>query len=232
MTREALRRKRVPYYQKKSFIISIVSLVIILIGIFVIWKANSSKDTHSTQPSHKIEKVKPKKTEKKKVTKKANKPKTVKKENPAQQVTKEPEKKPATVKIQNAGSYNDLTYDSDWYTFKISNEVKLIKDSNGDAALLVKYNYTNKTKSAEVPQKVQSNAIMLKQDGQQLSAVTATGDNAALIDSSNNGLVQPEKNFDGALLVKVNSTTSEVTMYFKNIETNNWLDSTQPLKLD
>jgi len=234
MTRESLRRKKSPFYKKKSFIISIFLLIIIIIGIFAFWKANSSKDTHSTEPSHKVEKVSPKKTTKKKTVKKAKtvkKTPTVKKENPATKVTKEPEK-PATVKIQNAGSYNDLTYDTDWYTFKISNEVKLIKDANGDAALLVKYNYTNKTKSAEVPQKVQANSIMLKQDGKQLNPTTATGDNANLVNTSNNGLVQTGKNFDGALLVKVNSTTSEVTMYFKNIETNNWLDSTQPLKLD
>jgi len=235
MTRESLRRKRLPFYKKKSFIFSVILLIVIIIGIFAFWKANSSKDTHSTQPSHKIEKVtSKKKTTKKKPTKKvkkANKAQKVTKENPAKKVTKEPEK-PAAVKIQNAGSYNDLTYDTDWYTFKISNEVKLIKDANGDAALLVKYNYTNKTKSAEIPQKVQANAIMLKQDGQQLNATTATGDNAEIVNSSNNGLVQTGKNFDGALLVKVNSTTSEVTMYFKNIQTNNWLDSTQPLKLD
>jgi len=235
MTRESLRRKRLPFYKKKSFIFSVILLIVIIIGIFAFWKVNSSKDTHSTQPSHKIEKVTSKKkaTKKKpaKKVKKANKAQKVTKENPAKKVTKEPEK-PATVKIQNAGSYNDLTYDTDWYTFKISNEVKLIKDANGDAALLVKYNYTNKTKSPEVPQKVQANAIMLKQDGQQLNPTTATGDNAEIVNSSNNGLVQTGKNFDGALLVKVNSTTSEVTMYFKNIETNNWLDSTQPLKLD
>lgn len=235
MTRETLRRKRKPFYKKKPFIISIICLIVILIGIFTFWKMNSSNNTSSTQPSHKIEKVKSKKKTTKKKTKTAKKTpaKQVQKENPAKQVTKEPEKKQATTnKITNAGSYSDLTYDTDWYTFKISNEVKLIKDSNGDAALLVKYNYTNKTNSAEVPQQVQNNAIMLKQDGQQLSATTATGDNQTLISSSNNGLVQPGKNFDGALLMKVNSTTSEVTMYFKNIETNNWLDSTQPLKLD
>ena len=94
---------------------------------------------------------------------------------------------------------------------------------------MVKYNYTNKTNSNEVPQQVQNNAIMLKQNDQQLSPTTATGDNASLINSTNNGQVLPGKSFDGALLVKVNDTTSEVTMYFKNIQTNAWLDSTQPL---
>ena len=235
MTREALRRKRLPFYKKKSFIISFILIIIILIGLFVFWKVNSSPDTNSTQPSHKIEKVKPKKktTKKaKKKTTKTNPAKKVTKEQPAKQVQKQPEQSKQETKIQNAGSYDNLTYDTDWYTFKISNEVKLIKDANGDAALLVKYNYTNKTNTAEVPQQVQNNAIMLKQDGQQLSATKATGDNAEIVNSSNTGQVQPGKSFDGALLVKVNSTTSEVTMYFKNIQTNNWLDSTQPLKLD
>lgn len=232
MTREALRRKKTPFYQKKTFLISIVLILIIAIGIFIFWKANTnSNTTHTTQPSHKIEKVKPKK----KATKKASKPnkaQKVTKEQPAKKVEKQTDQKQTTTKIQNPGTYNDLTYDTDWYTFKISNEVKLIKDANGDAALLVKYNYTNKTSTAETPQQVQNNAIMLKQDDKQLSATTATGDNAQLVQASSNNQVQPGKSFDGALLVKVNSTTSEVTMYFKNIQTNNWLDSTQPLKLD
>lgn len=236
MTRETLRRKHLPFYKKKRFFIPVIFLIIIIIGIFAIWTSKPSKDTHSTQPSHKIEKVKPKKkTTKKKTTKakKTNPAQKVKKENSAKQVTKEPEKKADTSnQIKNAGSYDNLTYDTDWYTFKISNEVKLIKDANGDAALLIKYNYTNKTQTNQVPQKVQANGIMLKQDGQQLNPTTATGDNATLVNSSNNGIVQPGKSFDGALLVKVNSTTSEVTMYFKNIQTNDWLDSTQPLKLD
>lgn len=235
MTREALRRKRLPFYKKNSFIISIFLILIVLIGLFVFWKANTSHNTDSTQPSHKVEKVKAKKPAKKKTTKKAkqsNKAQKVTKEQPAKQVEKQPEKKPAAPQIKNAGTYSDLTYDTDWYTFKISNEVKLIKDANGDAALLVKYNYTNKTNNNEVPQQVQNNAIMLKQDGKQLSATSATGDNAAIVNSSNNGQVQPGKSFDGALLVKVNNTISEVTMYFKNIQTNDWLDSTQPLKLD
>lgn len=213
-----------------------IFLVIIIIGVVAIWTSKPAKDTHSTQPSHKIEKVKPKKKTTKKATKKVkktNKAQKVTKENPAKEVTKEPEKKADTTnQIKNAGSYDNLTYDTDWYTFKISNEVKLIKDANGDAALLIKYNYTNKTQTNQVPQKVQANGIMLKQDGQQLNPTSASGDNATLVNSSNNGIVQPGKSFDGALLVKVNSTTSEVTMYFKNIQTNDWLDSTQPLKLD
>jgi len=235
MTREALRRKRLPFYKKKSFIIPLFLVIIIIIGIFTFWKINSSNNTDSTQPSHKVEKVKSKKSDKKKPAKKAkdtDKAQKVTKDEPAKQVEKEPEKKPAAKQIQNPGTYTDLTYDTDWYTFKISNEVKLIKDANGDAALLVKYNYTNKTNNNEIPQQVQNNSIMLKQDGKQLSATTATGDNAAIVNSSNSGQVQPGKSFDGALLVKVNSTTSEVTMYFKNIQTNDWLDSTQPLKLD
>lgn len=211
-----------------------ILVVVLLIGLFIFWRVNDSGNSNSAQSSHKIEKVKKQTTTKKKSTKKAKKTtkaKKVTKEQPAAKVTKEPEQKQAAT-IKNPGSYDNLTYDTDWYTFKISNEVKLIKDANGDAALLVKYNYTNKTNNAEVPQQVQNNAIMLKQDGQQLSATTATGDNATIVNSSNSGQVQPGKNFDGALLVKVNSTTSEVTMYFKNIQTNNWLDSTQPLKLD
>jgi len=235
MTRESFRRKKLPFYKKKSFFIPLILIIVIIIGLFGFWKINSSKNDNKTQPSHKIEKVSPKK----KVTKKT----PVKKENKAQKVkdeTKSTEKKsneqnkeqPKTNTIQNAGSYNDLTYDTDWYTFKISNEVKLIKDVNGNAALLVKYTYTNKTQTAQVPEQVQNNAIMLKQDDQQLSATTTTGDNAAFVTASNTGSAQPGKSFDGALLVKVNSTDKDVTMYFKNIQTNGWLDSNQPLKLN
>lgn len=62
MTREALRRKKIPFYQKKTFLISIVLILIIAIGIFIFWRANTTNNTtHTTQPSHKIEKVKPKK---------------------------------------------------------------------------------------------------------------------------------------------------------------------------
>ncbi|KRK98358.1 hypothetical protein FC88_GL001374 [Companilactobacillus futsaii JCM 17355] len=236
MTREAFRRRKQPFYKKKSFLIPIILVLIIIIGLFIIWRTNSSNNSNhdnTEQSTHKIEKVKPKKaTKKKKTTKKANKAEKVTKEQPEQKVQKQEEPKQQPAQIKNAGTYNDLVYDTDWYTFKISNEVKLIKDANGDAALMVKYNYTNKTNNNEIPQKVQSNAIMLKQNDQQLSPTTATGDNANLINSTNNGQVLPGKSFDGALLVKVNDTTSEVTMYFKNIQTNAWLDSTQPLKLD
>lgn len=232
MTREAFRRRKKPFYKKKAFLISIFLILIILIGLFVIWRTNAN-DNDNKQTDHKIEKVKPqKKTKKKKTPKKAEKTKKVTKEQPEQKVQKQEEPKQQPAQIKNAGTYNDLVYDTDWYTFKISNEVKLIKDANGDAALMVKYNYTNKTNNTEIPQKVQNNAIMLKQNDKQLSSTTATGDNAAIINASNNGQVLPGKTFDGALLVKVDDTTSEVTMYFKNIQTNAWLDSTQSLKLE
>lgn len=241
LTRESLRRKRTPFYKRKPFIISLILVIILIIGLLIFWKSSSNNDkTHSTQPSHKIEKVKPKKETKKKTSKKTT-TKKPKKQKAANEITAKQqendnkqnnnEQKKTTNQIKNAGTYNDLTYDTDWYTFKISNDVKLIKDSNGDAALLVKYNYTNKTQNNEIPQRVQNTAIMLKQDNQQLTATTAKGDYATIVNSSNNGLVQSGKNFDGALLVKVNNTDSDVTMYFKNIQTNGWLDTTQPLKL-
>lgn len=249
LTRESLRRRHKPFYKKKFFIISLILVIILIIGILIFWKTNTSNnDTHTTQPSHKIEKVRPKKETK---SKKTTKKKPTKKQK-AQKVEKEPtskeqksdnnteqKKEPAkdsqqkaqTNQIKNAGTYNDLTYDTDWYTFKISNQIKLIKDANGDPALLVKYNYTNKTQNNEVPQKVQNTAIMIKQDGQQLNPTSATGDYTTIINNSNTGQVQTGKNFDGALIVKVKNTDSEITMYFKNIQTNEWLDTTQPLKL-
>lgn len=241
MTRESYRRKRTPFYKRKPFIISLIIIIILIIGILFFWKISSNNNhTDTVQPSHKIEKVKSKKETKPKPSKKKTNKKTKKqkkaneitaKQQDSDNVKKDDQQKKTTNQIKNAGTYDNLTYDTDWYTFKISNDVKLIKDANGDAALLVKYNYTNKTQNNEIPQRVQNNAIMLKQDNQQLTATNAKGDYSTIISSSNNGLVQPSKNFDGALLVKVKNTDSEVTMYFKNIQTNGWLDNTQPLKL-
>lgn len=241
MTRESFRRKHLPFYKRKPFYITIILIIVVIIGIVTFWKINSKQEASKpTSETHKIEKVETKKKTKKvspkKVTpKKAKEQKVEKETTPKEQEsdnqqTEKAEKKPQN-QIKNAGTYNDLTYDTDWYTFKISNEVKLVKDANGDAALLVKYNYTNKTSNSEIPQRVQNNAIVLKQDGETLSPTGAKGDYAALINASNGGLVLPGKSFDGALIVKVKNTDSDVTMYFKNIQTNGFLDMTQPLKL-
>jgi len=142
MTREAFRRKHLPFYKKKSFIIPLILVIIIIIGIFVFWKFSSSNDkTQTVQPSHKIEKVKSKKkTPKKEPAKKKEKAQKVTKESPQKEQKSDNQQKPETKTntITNPGTYSDLTYDSDWYTFKISNEVKLVKDANGDAALMVK----------------------------------------------------------------------------------------------
>ncbi|WP_164509442.1 DUF5067 domain-containing protein [Companilactobacillus jidongensis] len=229
--RGAVRRQNTPFYQKNSFIISMIiaAIVIIVVGL-IIWRVNVSKNT--APKSNNIEKVQSsKKTTPKKKAKKSTK-------QAAQKATDETKDKAADKKadsktnsVNNAGTYNKLSYDTDWFTFKISNDVKLVKDANGDAALLVKYNYTNKTQTPEIPQQVQANSIILKQDDKQLDPTSATGDYADLVNASNTQQVQTGKNFDGALLVKVNNTDSDVNMYFRNIKTNDLMDTMQPFKL-
>lgn len=231
--RGSIRRQNTPFYQKNSFIISmIIAAIVIIVAGLIIWRVNASKDT--APKSNNIEKVQSSKKSTPKKKAKAKKPT----KQAAQKATDETKDKQADKKndskensVNNAGTYNKLSYDTDWFTFKISNDVKLVKDANGEAALLVKYNYTNKTQTAQIPQQVQANSIILKQDDKQLDPTGATGDYAGLVNASNTQQVQPGKSFDGALLVKVNNTDSDVNMYFRNIKTNDLMDTMQPFKL-
>ncbi|MFC6322878.1 DUF5067 domain-containing protein [Companilactobacillus baiquanensis] len=238
MTRSAFRKRKRPFYKKKSFITIISLLVICLIGGGIYFFNNKSNDApkvehkaSSKKTDIKLKKVTPKKKTEKKS--KEQTPQSVKDE------TKTDEKKDDAKanagsddkSIKNAGSYNDLVYNSDWFTFKLSNDVKLVKDANGDPALMINYNYTNKTQSPQNPSQIQSKYMILKQDDQQLAATQATGDYSGIVDSSNKDQVQPGKSFDGALLVKVNNTDSDVIMSFLNIQTNEPIQTTQPFKL-
>ncbi|WP_334329058.1 DUF5067 domain-containing protein [Companilactobacillus sp. HBUAS59699] len=232
--RGAKRRQNMPFYQKNSFIISMIiaAIVVIAAGV-IIWRVNASKKTTS-EPNN-IEKVQsskkktPKKAAKKK---KAEKQEAQKAKNETNDTNNNEQKNDSKDdSINNAGTYNKLSYDTDWFTFKLSNDVKLVKNANGEASLLVKYNYTNKTQTAQVPQQVQANYIILKQDDKQLEPTSATGDYADLINATNTQQVQPGKSFDGALLVKVDNTDSDVNMYFRNIKTNDLMDTMQPFKL-
>lgn len=231
--RGAKRRQNMPFYQKNSFIVSmiIVAIIVIVAGI-ITWRANASKDT--TTKTNNIEKVQPSKktaSKKPKIKKKAEKQEAQKAKNETNDNNNDQKTDSKDDSINNAGTYNKLSYDTDWFTFKLSNDVKLVKNSNGEASLLVKYNYTNKTQTAQVPQQVQANYIILKQDDKQLDPTSATGDYADLVNASNTQQVQPGKSFDGALLVKVNNTDSDVDMYFRNIKTNDLMDTMQPFKL-
>ncbi|WP_125761752.1 DUF5067 domain-containing protein [Companilactobacillus hulinensis] len=240
ISRDKRRKQQLPFYQKNGFIISmIIAVIVLIVAGFIIWRINSTP-SNTNSKSNNIEAVKPSKKHTKK--KPSTSKKTKKSEKQAEQKVKDETKnetktddtkkaESAASKIQNAGSYNKLTYKTDWYTFKISNDVKLVKNANGDASLLVKYTYTNNTQTPENPQKVQANAITLKQDDKVLTATSATGDYAALVNATNTQSVQPGANFDGALLVKVNNTDSDVNMYFKNIKTDAELDTMQPFKL-
>ncbi|WP_125565701.1 DUF5067 domain-containing protein [Companilactobacillus insicii] len=231
--RGSMRRQNMPFYQKNSFIVSmIIAAIVVIVAGIMIWRVNTSRDT--TSKPNNIEKVKP---SKKKTAKKATTKKKAEKQNP-QKAKDETKDKPNDQKeetkensVNNPGTYNKLSYNTDWFTFKLSNDVKLVKNANGEASLLVKYNYTNKTQSAQIPQQVQANSIILKQDDKQLEPTSATGDYADLVNATNTQQVQPGKSFDGALLVKVNNTDSDVNMYFRNIKTNDLMDTMQPFKL-
>lgn len=238
LTRREFHKRNKPFYKKKSFITLISLIIICLIGGGVYFFNNKSNNEPKVEhkASHKKTDIKLKKvTPRKKTAEKSKKqkPQSVKDE------TKADEKKDETKQnagsddksIKNPGSYNELVYSSDWFTFRLSNDVKLIKDANGDPALMINYNYTNKTQSPQNPSQIQSKYIILKQDDQQLSATQATGDYSGIIDSSNRDQVQPGKSFDGALLVKVNSTDDDVIMSFLNIQTNDPIQTTQPFKL-
>lgn len=238
LTRRAYRNRKKPFYKKKGFITIISLLIVCLIGGGVYFFNNKSNEEPkvehkaSSKKTHiKLKKVTPRKKSAEKVKKQD--PQSVKDE------TKSDEKKDDAKgnagsddkSIKDPGSYNELVYTSDWFTFKLSNDVKLIKDANGDPALMINYNYTNKTQSPQNPSQIQSKYMILKQNDQQLSATQATGDNAGIIDSSNKDQVQPGKSFDGALLVKVNNTDDDVIMSFLNIQTNEPIQTTQPFKL-
>jgi len=238
LTRRAFRNRKKPFYKKKSFITIISLLLVCLIGGGIYFFNNSKSDATpkvENKASSKKTDIKLKKvTPKKKTTDKPKKqdPQTVKDETKAEEKKDETKNAGSDDKwIKNAGTYNELSYTSDWFAFKLSNDVKLVKDANGDAALMINYNYTNKTQSPQNPSQIQSKYMILKQDDQQLSATQATGDHAGIVNSSNNDQVQPGKSFDGALLVKVNSTDDDVIMSFLNIQTNQPIQTTQPFKL-
>lgn len=239
LTRRAYRNRKKPFYKKKSFITIISLLIICLIGGGAYLLNNRSTEAPKVEhkASNKKTNIKLKKvTPRKKTTKKSKKqnPQSVRDETKSDEQNNEEAKGNAgsdDKSIKDPGSYNELVYSSDWFTFKLSNDVKLIKDANGDPALMINYNYTNKTQSPQNPSQIQSKYMILKQNDQQLSATQATGDNAGIIDSSNKDQVQPGKSFDGALLVKVNNTDDDVIMSFLNIQTNQPIQTTQPFKL-
>jgi hypothetical protein len=219
MTRQSYRKSIRPFYKKKIFW-SILVLILVVIGIagggvYYHTQADSAPKTSNNQTASKKTKIKLKKTTPTKKKSDSSK-KDSKKQQNDQKVKDELDKDAkssdnqqnsgtdnnADKNIKNPGTYDSLTYESDQFTFKISNDVKLVKDADGNASLLVPYNYTNKTDSAQIPQQIQSAYMILKQDDQQLDATNPTGDSSDLVNNSKNQ-VQPGKSFDGALLVKL-----------------------------
>ncbi|WP_099974421.1 DUF5067 domain-containing protein [Lactobacillus terrae] len=220
-SRRSMRKRKQPFYKKRSFLISLIVVIFIIVVGGLTYYFNHDNKTNDTQ----VENVQKNKSKPKKNTKKSAKQADA-------NVTDDTQSDNSTSsEIKNAGTYNALTYKSDWFTFKISNDVKLVKDASGSPALLIKYNYTNKTNSKQTPQVVQANYMVIKQDGVELQPTTAASDYADIVNGSNNGLVLPNQSFDGALLVKVNDTETQVNMYFKNIKTNELLDTNQPFNL-
>ncbi|APX71115.1 DUF5067 domain-containing protein [Companilactobacillus allii] len=239
LSRDKRRRKQLPFYKKNGFIITtIIVVIIVVVAAFIIWNVNEKSDNKTVEnniqkvsPTKKTTEKKPKAVEKKSKKQADQKVKDETKNSDESKSSDNEQSTDTSNDIKNPGSYDNLVYKTDWYTFKFSNDVKLVKDANGDAALLVKYTYTNNTQSAENPQKVQANDITLKQDDKALSPTSPTGDYADLVNATNSQSVKTGDSFDGALLVKVDNTDSNVNMYFKNVQTNADLDTMQPFKL-
>ncbi|MFD1472537.1 DUF5067 domain-containing protein [Companilactobacillus mishanensis] len=228
MTRGEYRKQHKPFYKKLSFIITLAVILLAIIAGLVYWGVGVAHKDNTENNSEKVENVKPK-TSKKKADESSKKQasQSVKKEDEKSDEKKSDEKKT----YSNPGSYNNLDYKTDDFEFKLSNDVKLVKDANGASALLIKYTYTNNSKDKQVPQKVQAANMILKQDDKVLEPTTGTGDFADLVTGSNYGIVIPGTKYDGALLVKVDNTKSDVDMYFMNIETKQYLNTMQPFKL-
>lgn len=231
MTRGQYRKMHRPFYKKAPFIITLVVIIIAIIAGFIYWGAGNSHKENADKNTDKVENVSPKKSTSKKT-------KSGTKSAASQKVTKENDKTKANKKdtdkkktYNNPGSYNDLDYKSDDFEFKLSNDVKLVKDTSGNSALLIKYTYTNNTKENQIPQKVQSENMILKQNNQVLTPTGGDGDYSGLINASNLNEVKPGESFNGALLVKVNDPNADVDMYFKNIQTKQDLNTMQPFKL-
>lgn len=227
MTRSQYRKTHQPFYKKAPFIITLAVIILAIIAGIIYWGVGNS---HKDEPkqSDKVENVQSNDSTGDSSTKSAQSQNVTKDADKAKTDDKKSDKKKT---YSNTGSYDHLDYKSDDFEFKLSNDVRLVKDANGASALLVKYTYTNKTDSNKVPQKVQSENMILKQGDQVLSPTGGDGDYSETVNKSNLNEVKPGESFEGALLVKVNDPNADVNMYFKNIETKQDLNTMQPFKL-
>ena len=228
MTRSQYRKTHEPFYKKAPFIITLIVIILAIIAGFIYWGVSSSHKDEPKQSSDKVENVQSNKPTDNSSTQSAAS-QNVKKDGDKTKSDDNKSEKKRT--YSNTGSYNNLDYKSDDFEFKLSNDVRLVKDANGDSALLIKYSYTNKTDSNKVPQHVQAENMILKQGDQVLSPTGGDGDYSDTVNKSNLNEVKPGESFDGALLVKVNDPNADVNMYFKNIETKQDLNTMQPFKL-
>lgn len=226
MTRSQYRKTHQPFYKKTPFIVTLIVIILAIIAGIVFWSVSNSHKDEPKQSSDNVENVQSNKSAENNSTDPAESQNVTKDDNKTD--GKKTEKKRT---YDNPGSYNHLDYKSDDFEFKISNDVRLVKDANGDSALLVKYTYTNKTDSNQVPQKVQAENMILKQGDQVLAPTGGDGDYSETVNKSNLNEVKPGESFEGALLVKVNDPNADVNMYFKNIETKQDLNTMQPFKL-
>ncbi|WP_125768999.1 DUF5067 domain-containing protein [Companilactobacillus furfuricola] len=229
MTRSQYRKAHKPYYKKAPFIITLIVIILAIIAGIIYWGVSSSHKDEPKQSSDNVENVQSDKSADDSLTKSAASQSVNKDGDKANSGDNKSDKKKRT--YSNTGSYNNLDYKSDDFEFKLSNDVRLVKDANGDSALLVKYTYTNKTDSNKVAQQVQAENMILKQGDQVLSPTGGDGDYSETVNKSNLNEVKPGESFDGALLVKVNDPNADVNMYFKNIETKQDLNTMQPFKL-
>ncbi|AKP66991.1 DUF5067 domain-containing protein [Companilactobacillus ginsenosidimutans] len=230
MTRGQYRKQRTPFYKKAPFIITLVVILIAIIAGIIYWSVGNTHKKNAENNSNRVENVQSNKSTKKKNsgTKSAASQKVAKEDSKEKSDDKKTDKKKT---YSNPGSYNNLDYKTDDFEFKIGNDVKLVKDSTGNSALLIQYTYTNKSKKNQIPQKVQYANMILKQNDKELVPTGGDGDYSELVSKSNMGEVIPGATFEGALLVQVPDANADVNMYFKNIQTGQYLNTMQPFKL-
>lgn len=236
MTRGQYRKEHKPFYKKAPFIIILVVILIAIIAGIIYWSVGNAHKNNADNDNDRVENVQSNKNQNssKKNSKSADSKSVKKGDQPSKKDKKSDSKKQdkkSDKTFNNPGSYKNLDYKTDDFEFKMSNDVKLVKDSNGDPALLIKYTYTNKTNKAQIAQKVQTKNMVLKQGDKVLTPTGGDGDYSSQVSSTNMNEVKPNTSFDGALLVKVNDANSDVNMYFMNIKTNKFLDTMQPFKL-
>lgn len=235
-TRTRQQRNSTVWY-KKPFVWILAGLIVIvglILAVFLfINRPTPSASTPASPTSSSVSKKAKLTTKPKLKTKQAPK-----KLQPDQKVQNEPNKKNDAAKRHwnNPGSYDNMKYDNDDFTIQLNNSsdgVKLIPDSDQKPALYIEYTFTNKSKQPLKPQDAVGKDIQLKQNDQVLTGIGPAGDNQDAQNKINAAqkTVDPGQKADVAMMFVVANTKDQIIMSFKNLETDQFITTTQPFKL-